>query len=145
MAHYTNPKRMWFTERGRLGLVEQGSTTTIDGVSTNIISISEAKNLLIKGLSLASHFPTAGLGGGTDVFDSDVYTDNYYGPLEEIPSQYHEALLYKVIAIGYQDPRNMKVELAQYFNNEYEKIVKQAKKFGRSSYLTTGQIVPQEF
>jgi hypothetical protein len=39
----------------------------------------------------------------------------------------------------------MKIELAQYFDNEYEKIVKRAKKFARSSYLTTGQIVPQEF
>jgi hypothetical protein len=143
MAHYTNPKRMWFTERGRLGLVEQGSATTIDGVSTNIISISEAKSLLIKGISLATHFPV----NATDTTENHTqsYTDSYYGPLEEIPSQFHEALAYKVIAIGYQDPRNMKIELAQYFNNEYEKIVKQAKKFGRSSYLSTGQIIPQEF
>ena len=45
MPHYTNPKRMWFTERGRLGIVEEGSSTTTDGVTTTIVSISEAKSL----------------------------------------------------------------------------------------------------
>ena len=140
MPQYTNPKRMWFTERGRIGFVEEGSTTTTDGVSTNIISISEAKSVLIKGLSIASHFPV-----GAEDFYIDAYTDNFYGPLDEIPGQFHEALAFKAIAMGYQEPRNMKIELAQYFDNEYEKIVKRAKKFSRSSYLTTGQIVPQEF
>ena len=140
MPHYTNPKRMWFTERGRLGIVEEGSSTTTDGVTTIIVSISEAKSLLIKGLSLPTHFPV-----GADANYALADTDEFQGPLDEIPTQFHEALAYKAIAIGYQDPRNMKIELAQYFDNEYEKICKRAKKFARSSYLTTGQIVPQEF
>lgn len=140
MPHYTNPKRMWFTERGRLGIVEEGSSTTTDGVTTTIVSISEAKSLLIKGLSLPTHFPV-----GADANYALADTDEFQGPLDEIPTQFHEALAYKAIAIGYQDPRNMKIELAQYFDNEYEKICKRAKKFARSSYLTTGQIVPQEF
>ena len=141
MPHYTNPKRMWFTERGRLGIIEVGNTsTTTDGVTTTITSISEAKSLLIKGLSLPTHFPV-----GDDKNYSVSYTDNFYGPLDEIPAQFHEALAYKAIALGYQEPRNMKIELAQYFNNEYEIMVKRAKKFARSNYLTSGQIVPQEF
>ena len=140
MPHYTNPKRMWFTERGRLGIVEEVSSTTTDGVTTTIVSISEAKSLLIKGLSLPTHFPV-----GADANYALADTDEFQGPLDEIPTQFHEALAYKAIAIGYQDPRNMKIELAQYFDNEYEKICKSAKKFARSSYLTTGQIVPQEF
>jgi hypothetical protein len=141
MPHYTNPKRMWFTERGRLGIIEEGDTsTTTDGVTTNITSISAAKSLLIKGLSLPTHFPV-----GNQEHYLDSYTDNFHGPLDEIPAQFHEALAYKAIALGYQEPRNMKIELAQYFDNEYEKIVKRARKFARSSYLTTGQIVPQEF
>ena len=140
MPHYTNPKRMWFTERGRLGIVEEGSSTTTDGVTTTIVSISEAKSLLIKGLSLPTHFPV-----GADENYTLADTNQFQGPLDEIPTQFHEALAYKAIAIGYQDPRNMKIELAQYFDNEYEKICKRAKKFSRTSYLTTGQIVPQEF
>ena len=95
---------------------------------------------LIKGLSLPTHFPV-----GADANYALADTDEFQGPLDEIPTQFHEALAYKAIAIGYQDPRNMKIELAQYFDNEYEKICKRAKKFARSSYLTTGQIVPQEF
>ena len=140
MPHYTNPKRMWFTERGRLGIVEEGSSTTTDGVTTTIVSISEAKSLLIKGLSLPTHFPV-----GADANYALADTDEFQGPLDEIPTQFHEALAYKAIAIGYQDPRNINIDLAQYFDLEYEKVVKQAKKFSRSSYLTTGQIVPQEF
>tara|TARA_R100000808_G_C2136939_1_gene145158 strand:+ start:1054 stop:1479 length:426 start_codon:yes stop_codon:yes gene_type:complete len=141
MPHYTDPKRLWFTERGRIGLIEDSTTTTtVDGVSTNIVSISEAKSLLIKGLSLPTKFPV-----GNDRNYENAYTDNFHGPLDEIPIQFHEALAYKAIAIGYQDPRNMKIELAQYFDNEYEKLCKRAKKFARSNYQTTGQIVPQEY
>ena len=140
MSHYTNPKRLWFTERGRIGLVEEGTATTTDSVTTTIVSISVAKSLLIKGLSLPTKFPI----GNEDGYNAS-YTDNFYGPLDEIPSQFHEGLAYKAISLGYEEPRNMKIELAQYFNNEYEKVVKRAKSFGRSSYLTTGQIVPQEF
>lgn len=140
MPHYTNPKRLWFIERGRIGLIEDGTTTTVDGVSTTAISISEAKSLLIKGLSLPTKFPI-----GQNANHEASYTDNFHGPLDEIPIQFHEALAYKAIAVGYQDPRNMKIELAQYFDAEYEKLCKRAKKFARSNYQTTGHIVPQEF
>jgi hypothetical protein len=140
MPHYTNPKRMWFTERGKIAFVEGGSTTTVDGVTSNLVSISEAKSCLIKAISLPIHFP---IGYDDDIVES--YTDNAYGPLEDIPSQFHEALAFKVIAMGYKDPRNMKIELAQYFDGEYERIVKSAKKYARSNFQSTGQIVPQEY
>ena len=140
MSHYTNPKRHWFVERGRIAFIEEGTNQTVDGVSTTAISISEAKSCLIKAISLPIHFPI-----GYDVDVTASYTDNAYGPLEDIPSQFHEALAFKVIAIGYKDPRNMKIELAQYFDAEYEKLCKRAKKFARSNYQTTGHIVPQEF
>ena len=140
MSHYTNPKRYWFTERGKLGFVEGGSSTTIDGVTSNLVSISEAKSCTVKGITLPSTFPV----GDDDDFAAS-YADPQAGPLEDIPVQFHEALAYKAIAIGYQDPRNMKIELAQYFDNEYDKICKRAKKYARSNFQSTGQIVPQEF
>jgi hypothetical protein len=140
MAHYTNPKRMWFTERGKIAFVESGSNTTVDGVTSSLISISEAKTCLIKGISLPTHFPI-----GDDIGYAQSYTDNDWGPLTEIPTQFHEALAFKVIAMGYKDPRNMKIELAQYFDNEYDKVCKQAKKYARSNFQSTGQIVPQEY
>jgi hypothetical protein len=140
MSHYTNPKRLWFVERGKLGLVEEGSTTTVDGVSTSIVSISKAKSIVIKGLTTPNHFPI-----GKEADYNTAYTDNSYGPLSEIPDMFHEALAFKAIAMGYKEPRNMKIELAQYFDTEYEAVVRRAKKFGRSKFLTSGQIVPQEF
>ena len=140
MSHYTNPKRYWFTERGKLGFVEGGSSTTVDGVTSNLVSISEAKSCIVKGLSLPNTFP---VGNDADYISS--YTNPTAGPLEDIPVQFHEALAFKAIAIGYQDPRNMKIELAQYFDNEYDKICKRAKKYARSNFQSTGQIVPQEF
>jgi hypothetical protein len=81
----------------------------------------------------------------TDAGIVESYNDNTWGPLDEIPSQFHEALAFKVIAMGYKDPRNMKIELAQYFDAEYDKVCKQAKKYARSNFQSTGQIVPQEF
>ena len=140
MPHYTNPKRMWFTERGRIAFVEGGSSTTVDGVTSSLVSISEAKSCLIKAISLPSHFPI-----GYDEGIIESYTDNSWGPLEDIPTQFHEALAFKAIAMGYKDPRNMKIELAQYFDAEYDKVCKQAKKYARSNFQSTGQIVPQEF
>ena len=140
MPYYTNPKRYWFTERDKLAFVEGGSSTTVDGVTSNLVSISEAKSCIVKGITLPNVFPT-----GTDEDYASSLTDTSAGPLEEIPLQFHEALAYKAIAIGYQDPRNMKIELAQYFDNEYNKICKSAKKYARSNFQTSGQIVPQEF
>jgi hypothetical protein len=140
MSHYTNPRRYWFTERNKLGFVEGGSSTSIDGVTSNLVSISEAKSCTIKGISLPNTFPV-----GNDIYYIASYTDPEAGPLGEIPLQFHEALAYKTIAMGYQDPRNLNIELAQYFNNEYDKVCKRAKKYARSNFQSTGQIVPQEF
>jgi hypothetical protein len=140
MSHYTNPKRYWFTERGKLAFVEGGSSTTVDGVTSNLVSISEAKSCVVKGITLPNVFPT-----GPDEDYETSLTDTSAGPLQEIPLQFHEALAYKAIAIGYQDPRNMKIELAQYFNNEYDKVCRSAKKYARSNFQSTGKIAPQEF
>ena len=63
----------------------------------------------------------------------------------QIPSHFHEAIVYRAIAMGYKDPRNFDIEKAQYFEMEYEKAVKEGKKFARSNYQTTGIISPQEF
>ena len=146
MPHYTNPKRHWFTERGRIGFVEEGSSTTVDGVTTTTLSISEAKSVRIKGIANAKHFTT------DDATDSDgnriILTELdsvVAGPLDEIPNQFHETLVYKVISMGYKDPRNLELQLAQFFDLEYNNGVKNAKKYARSNYTTTGTIVPQDY
>ena len=44
MSHYTNPARYWFVERGKIGFVEGGSSVTVDGVTSNLVSKSESKS-----------------------------------------------------------------------------------------------------
>ena len=140
MSHYTNPQRYWFTERNKLAFVEGGSSVTVDGVTSNLVSIKEAKSCVIKGIAIPNHFPT-----GTQDGRTESYVNNEYGPLTEIPPMFHEALAYKVIAMGYKEPRNMNIELAQYFDMEYDKVVRSAKKYSRNNHQTTGTIVPQEY
>ena len=140
MSHYTNPARYWFVERGKIGFVEGGSSVTVDGVTSNLVSISESKSCVIKGLAMPNHFPT----NREDNY-VQAYADNSFGPLEEIPGMFHEALAFKVIAMGYKEPRNMQIDLAQYFDSEYDKICKRAKKYARNNFQSTGTIVPQEF
>ena len=123
-----NKKYAYYLNMGSLGLVEKGTDGQWGSVSTT------DKNLKIFCSKKAQHMVPGTL-------DSS-YTSQYQ---YEIPEQFHEALVYKVIAMGYKEPRNMKIELAQYFDMEYDKILKEAKKYVRSNYQTTGQIVPQEF
>ena len=146
MAHYTNPKRLWFTERGKIAFVETGSNTTVDSVTTTLLTISEAKTVKIKAIANAVHFETSGTKDehGSPIAYAEI-DDPTAGPLEEIPSQFHEALVYKVIASGYREPRNLEIQLSQYFDLEYSNIVKNARKFARNNYQTTGTIVPQDF
>ena len=46
---------------------------------------------------------------------------------------------------GYKDPRNSDLNNAQYFDQEYNTGVKEAKKFARSNYQTVGSIRQQDF
>lgn len=147
MPHYTNPKRFWFTERGKIAFVESGSSTTVDGVTTTILSLSEAKTVRVKAIANAVHFTTQETPGddSEDGLMVAEYDDPTKGPLGEIPNQFHEALVYKVIANGYREPRNLEIQLAQYFDGEYSKGVKNAKKYSKSNYQASGTIAQQDF
>lgn len=135
----TNPERFYFVDNNRLAIVEKNGTTTTDGASTIFKSISEAKPLRVYAISRADHFTT---GGSTD---ADEYDNSTLGPLGDIPLQFHEALVFKVIAMGYKTPPNMNIQVAQYFDMEYEKVVKAGKKYARSAFIQTGMISPVDF
>ena len=127
----TKKQRVWFVDRlKRIGIVEKATNTvTRDGFTTDWTSITEAKDLRIYAISQ----------------DEDLLINVMAGTFNEIPEQFHEVILYKAIAMGYKDPRNLELNNAQYFDNEYAIGVKEGKKFSRSNYQTTGQIRPQEF
>tara|TARA_R100000152_G_C6775599_1_gene204110 strand:- start:81 stop:500 length:420 start_codon:yes stop_codon:yes gene_type:complete len=139
MSINTNPARFYFVDNDRLAIIEKKGSTTVDNASTNYQTISEAKPIRINSICKADHFNT-----GNKIVESD-FDNTSAGPLGHIPTQFHEALVYKVIAMGYKTPPAMDINIAQYFDMEYEKVVKQAKKFARSNYIQTGVIAPQDF
>ena len=139
MSINTNPARFYFVDNDRLAIIEKKGSTTVDNASTNYQTISEAKPIRINTICKADHFNT-----GSHIAEAD-FISPHAGPLGHIPTQFHEALVYKVIAMGYKTPPAMDINIAQYFDMEYEKVVKQAKKFARSNYIQTGVIAPQDF
>mgnify|MGYP001339804570 FL=1 len=139
MSINTNPARFYFVDNDRLSIIEKKGSTTVDNATTNYQTISEAKPIRINSICKADHFNT-----GDKIVESD-FENTSAGPLGHIPTQFHEALVYKVIAMGYKTPPTMDINIAQYFDMEYEKVVKQAKKFARSNYIQTGVIAPQDF
>tara|TARA_Y100001963_G_scaffold96804_1_gene133248 strand:- start:102 stop:521 length:420 start_codon:yes stop_codon:yes gene_type:complete len=139
MSFTTNPARFWYVFNNRLALVEKNGTTTTDGASTVYKSITAAKPLVIHSISKADHF-----GKGAGIVHAE-FGSSVEGPLGDIPIQFHEALVYKVIAMGYKTPPNINIELAQYFDMEYEKVVKNAKKYAKSAFIQTGVVNPVSF
>jgi hypothetical protein len=63
----------------------------------------------------------------------------------EIPPQFHEALAYKAISMGYLQGEGANPQLAQYFDQLYQQQVKKAKKYAKNRHLSTGFIRPQDF
>ena len=135
----TNPERFYYISNRRLALIEKDGIQTTDNASTVFKTITVAKPLRIHAISKADHFNV-----GSSITASE-YNSNTLGPLGAIPIQFHEALVFKVIAMGYKTPPAMDINVAQYFDMEYEKIIKQANKFARSNYIQTGMIAPQDF
>ena len=124
-------QRAWYVDKlKRIGIVEKASNAvTKDGYTSNWQSISEIKDLRMYAISR----------------DTDVAVDTLTGTFIGIPEQFHETIAFKVIARGYRDPRNMNLQVAQFFDGEYLTGLKQAKKFSKSNYQTTGRIKPQDF
>tara|TARA_R110002020_G_scaffold444956_1_gene656660 strand:- start:1996 stop:2418 length:423 start_codon:yes stop_codon:yes gene_type:complete len=140
MSINTNPARFYFVDNDRLSIIEKKGSTTVDNATTNYQSISEAKPIRINTICKADHFNT-----GQTPINEDDFINTSAGPLGHIPTQFHEALVFKVIAMGYKTPPAMDINVAQYFDMEYDKVVKQGKKFARSNYIQTGMITPQDF
>jgi hypothetical protein len=56
-----------------------------------------------------------------------------------------ECVLYGIISQGYEDPRNLQLELAQYFGNKANASWRMAKKTARRRKQRGGYIHPHEF
>ena len=127
----TRTIRAWYIDKlGKMGIVEKATNVaTKNGYVTDWISVASALPVRLYAISR----------------DSDISINELTNTFNQIPGEYHEALVYKAVAMGYKDPRNMQIEVAQYFDNEYMMAVKQGKKFSKSNYTDVGYVVPQDF
>lgn len=127
----TKVNRAWFIDKlGKMGIIEKATNqVTRDGWITDWTSISVVKSVRLYAISK----------------DSDISVNELTNTFNQIPSQFHEALVYKAIAMGYKDPRNMDINVAGYFDSEYERGVREGRKFGKSNYTDVGRIASQDF
>ena len=124
-------ERFWYIDSNRIGIVEKATKAQEkDGWQSNYKSISEAKDIRIYAISKS-----------TDLTLDDLTADAFV----DIPEQFHEGIVYRAIATFYKDPRNQDMNNAQLFDAEYELKVREARKYSRSRYVTTGFLKPQDF
>jgi len=134
-------ERYWYIggpSNESLGIVEKATNAvTRDGKTSNFQSMSEKKELRIFTIALAKHLEA----DDTHTVDSSVLP----GLLLDIPSQFHDALLARIIASLYEDNRNLNIDLSNRFYARYLESVNEAKKFGRSGKTQGGYIIPGHF
>ena len=119
-------RRYWYIDRNRIGIVETGNgTTKQDNVTTEFKSVSEAKEIRIYAFSRPAKFEVESMSQTPD-----------------IPEQFHEAIAYKVIAMGYKDPRNFNGELANFFDAEFQKMIKLGRGYAGRNRTQSGYITP---
>lgn len=119
-------KFYWFIQGERLGIVESKTKTNV--VDPKFQSPSAEHALTVHYTAKAQHF-------GTELTDTS-----------ELPSQFHEALAYKVIAELYKLPgESFNLQLAAYFDQMYEAQIREAKKYARRHHTSVGYIAPQDF
>jgi hypothetical protein len=123
--------RYWYTDSGRLGIVERiAGTASRDGKISDYQSISEVKEMRIFAISQATDFTT-------DLTE-----------VSELPTQFHDALVYKIIADGYLKSglEEFNPQVSQIFDAKYGVLVKDGKKHARSQYISGATIIaPTDF
>jgi len=120
------------TEGEKLAIVQKATNlVTKNGWTSNFQTVQKAGDNIVKIRGVFT--------------DSDLVANTLTGSYSNIPSRFHEAIVNKAISAGYRDPRHLEIQLSQFFDMEYEKSIKKAKKFARSNYITVGRIVSQDF
>tara|TARA_R110002012_G_scaffold321732_2_gene551078 strand:- start:1512 stop:1892 length:381 start_codon:yes stop_codon:yes gene_type:complete len=65
--------------------------------------------------------------------------------VSELPPEFHEALAYKVISMGYTRGTSVNLQLAQYFEGLYQRAIKKGKRYAKQRKISTGHIKPIDF
>ena len=124
--------RFWYIGNDRLGLVEKAaSAVTRDGRQSDYQSISEVKEIRIYAIAQAADFTT-------DLTE-----------VSEIPNQFHDALVYKVISDAYLKAGTevFNPQVSQIFEGKYLALVQNGKRKARDNYISSGSAVirPTDF
>ena len=125
-------ERFWYIGNDRLALVEKAaSTITRDGKQSDYQSISEVKEIRIYAIAQATDFTT-------DLTE-----------VSEIPNQFHDALVYKVVSDSYLKAGTevFNPQVSQIFEAKYQALVQDGKKKARDNYVSSGSAVirPTDF
>jgi hypothetical protein len=85
--------------------------------------------------------------GETIKIRSKKYDDAYTATTDEpsFPSEYHVALLYKILADIYMKPDMLNLNVSQTFRIEYERLLRKGRKYAKTSKNTAGAPTPVYF
>jgi len=132
-------ERMFYVDLDRLGIVEKRTSATVrDDITSNYQSISET-GLIIRIKCIA--------GPETDFSTHNIQTKTSGSILGDASgnASFDNYVLDYAIAEGYRSPASFDIQRAEYFESRFEKGIKEAKRFARSSYISTGRISPVDF
>jgi len=116
-------KYAWWIEDDKIALVYADTSNTQDQYS----SPSIVKQITVKGIFTPDKFVSADSGtGGMNVECT-------------LPDEFHDAVIAKAIQKGYET-KPEKIQMAQYFNNEFEKSIKEAKRKANTGGLAQAVI-----
>ena len=104
----------WYIQDDKIGIVEYNTDNSVS--YTGWISITTAGKT-IRALCVTRPSDVIGFGASTS---------------PDIPEQFHDILMYKVISLGYMSPPNLDPKLAEYFDNKYKEGIREIKRFVRS-------------
>lgn len=125
-------KRYWFTSEDQLAIVEEKNATIEKNYTTTNFGSIGTSDLEIRLHTV--NLDNANFGAG------DMETTSPGTPI-----QFHEALVFKVISQGYEDPRNQNLQASQYFQGKYDQRVRDAKKYAKRGFQRDAHIRPVDF
>ena len=142
---------LWWTERDSLLLAYYSETTDeftspSDVRKVHLLYVQRPDKFLVPGET-----PERDGFSGTDTYlevplaSGEMTETNYLNQVCEIPEQFHEALIARVIANGYERNADT-IPLAQHFHMKYEQGVKLCKSYaGKGRDAVYGQLTPIDF
>lgn len=128
-------EHVWWVERDSIGLAK------FDPLATEV----ERFKSLDSALTVTLFYHKEALHFGINRDDSSSSTLNTAGLMEEtseLPTQFHQFLVDKAIQLGYEQKPEM-IQMAGYFNQKFEKGIKEGKAFKNRNRISGMRTVKQ--